>query len=84
MGRFKHSYFIGIRTPWTLANEKVWRKTHRMAAPIWVIGGIINILLIVTGVNFTQIDFIIILAIIAIVPTVYSYIIYQKIDNENK
>lgn len=24
----KQNYFIGIRTPWTLANEKVWNETH--------------------------------------------------------
>lgn len=84
MGRFKHNYFVGIKTPWTLANKEVWRKTHRMAAPIWVIAGIINILLTFTGVNFNGIDFIIIIAVIVIVPTVYSYIIYKKIVNENE
>jgi len=84
MGRFKHNYFVGIKTPWTLANEEVWRKTHRMAAPLWVIGGIINILLAVTGLNFNGIGFIIIMVTIVIVPIVYSYIIYQKIVNENK
>ncbi|MCB2359694.1 SdpI family protein [Clostridium estertheticum] len=84
MGRFKFNYFVGIKTPWTLANEEVWRKTHRMAAPIWVIGGILNILLTVTKVNFSWLGFIIIVAVNSIVPTVYSYIIYHKIVNENK
>ncbi|MBU3202139.1 SdpI family protein [Clostridium estertheticum] len=84
MGRFKFNYFVGIKTPWTLANEEVWRKTHRMAAPIWVIGGILNILLTVTKVNFNWLGFVIIVAAISIAPTVYSYIIYHKIVNENK
>jgi len=26
MGKFKHNYFVGIKTPWTLANEEVWLK----------------------------------------------------------
>ena len=26
----KRNYFIGIRTPWTLASEKVWDKTHAL------------------------------------------------------
>lgn len=81
MGRFKHNYFVGIKTPWTLANEEVWNKTHRMAAPIWVIGGIVNIILTVTGMSFNGIGFITIIAAIVIVPIVYSYIIYQKIVN---
>ena len=84
MGRFKHNYFVGIKTPWTLANEEVWRKTHRMAAPIWVIGGIINILLTVTGITFNGIGFIIITVVIVIVPTVYSYVLYKKIVNVDK
>lgn len=81
MGRFKHNYFVGIKTPWTLANEQVWRKTHRMAGPIWVIGGILNILLAITGMTFNGMAFIIIIITIVLVPTVYSYISYQKIVN---
>jgi uncharacterized membrane protein len=79
MGRFKHNYFVGIKTPWTLANEEVWRKTHRMAAPLWVLGGIVNILLTFLGLHFNGIGFVIIIAVITIVPIVYSYIAYQKI-----
>ena len=82
MGRFKHNYFVGIRNPWTLANEEVWRKTHRLAAPIWVLGGFINILIAFTGTNFNGIGFMVILAVIIIVPTVYSYLAYQRVVNE--
>lgn len=30
MPRFRPNYTLGIRTPWTLADEDTWRKTHRM------------------------------------------------------
>lgn len=40
MGKMRHNYFVGIRTPWTLANEKVWNKTHRFAGPLWVLSGL--------------------------------------------
>ncbi|WP_407312876.1 SdpI family protein [Desulfosporosinus sp. SB140] len=79
MGRLKHNYFMGIKTPWTLASEEVWRKTHRLAAPLWVFGGIINILLALMGMTFNGISFIIILAVIAIVPIVYSYLAYREL-----
>jgi Predicted integral membrane protein len=78
MGRVKHNYFIGIKTPWTLANEEVWRKTHRLAAPLWVIGGILNILLSFLGINFNGITFIAIVAVISLVPIGYSFFAYQK------
>lgn len=38
-GKIKFNYFVGIRTPWTLANEEVWYKTHRFAGPVWIVGG---------------------------------------------
>jgi uncharacterized membrane protein len=37
----KFNYTMGIRVPWTLASEDNWRKTHRMAGPVWVVGGIL-------------------------------------------
>lgn len=77
MGRFKHNYFVGIKTPWTLANEEVWTKTHRMAAPLWVIGGLISMLLSFTKINLNTITPIIIV-IIAVIPIVYSYIVYYR------
>lgn len=83
MGRFKHNYFVGIRTPWTLANEEVWRKTHRLAAPLWVFGGILNILLALAGITFNGRSFILILAIIALVPIGYSYLVYHRLGIHN-
>ena len=34
MPSLKQNYFIGIKTPWTLENEMVWKKTHRITARI--------------------------------------------------
>lgn len=28
--RVRTNFFLGIRTPWTLSDEEVWRKTHRI------------------------------------------------------
>lgn len=35
------NYFFGIRTPWTLADEEVWRRTHRFSGPAFVLGGLV-------------------------------------------
>lgn len=37
----KPNYFIGIRTPYTLENEEVWKKTHKVFGRIWFWGGLI-------------------------------------------
>ena len=29
MGRLKPNWFAGIRTPWTLSDPEIWRRTHR-------------------------------------------------------
>lgn len=75
----KANYFIGIRTPWTLENETVWRETHKLGGKMWFIGGIIVVLsslILDKQPNF--ILFLIITGIISIIPIVYSYIIFKK------
>lgn len=81
MGKIKHNYFVGIRTPWTLADETVWIKTHRLAAPLWVAGGIaVGILSFFNG-TIAFIGLIMIICIISIIPIVYSYLYYKRINH---
>lgn len=35
MPKFKHNYFCGVKTPWSLASAENWRRTHRLAGPLW-------------------------------------------------
>ncbi|WP_306012515.1 MULTISPECIES: SdpI family protein [Flavobacteriaceae] len=75
----KANYFIGIRTPWTLESESVWKATHKLAGKIWFLGGLLIILscLILDGkTNF--IVFICITAIMVLVPVLYSYLLFRK------
>lgn len=50
MGKLKRNFWMGIRTPWTLADEKVWNQTHRFGAKVYVATGISGLLLLVAGV----------------------------------
>ena len=79
MGKFKHNYFVGIKTPWTLANEEVWVKTHRMAAPLWVVGGILSAMFTIIGGGTFILPFVIIVAVISIIPVIYSFVIFTKL-----
>jgi len=83
MGRFRHNYFVGIKTPWTLANEEVWRKTHRMAAPLWVLGGIVCVVSSFWNNAVSAILFFMAIFVLTIVPIVYSYIEYKRITRGN-
>lgn len=78
----KANYFIGIRTPWTLESETVWKKTHQLGGKMWFVGGIIVVitsLILGKETNFTI--FLIITGIITVIPIVYSYITFK---NEKK
>jgi len=81
----KANYFIGIRTPWTLENETVWKETHKLGGFLWFIGGLILILsslLLEKQTNFTL--FIIVTAIISIIPVVYSYLKFQNVKKQKR
>jgi len=71
----KYNYTIGIRLPWTLANEKNWRKTHRLAGFVWIIGG--TLIVVNAFIAFQPLSIGIYLFLI-IVPATYSYCIFQK------
>ena len=40
MTRLRPNWFMGIRTPWTLSSDTVWRKTHRFGGVAFVIAGV--------------------------------------------
>ncbi|MGM9927558.1 MAG: SdpI family protein [Bacillus sp. (in: firmicutes)] len=75
MPTIKPNYFFGIKTPWTLHNERVWTKTHRLGGKLFFTGGLVIIL----SVFFTNIAAIFILIAIVIILTlstvIYSFVI---------
>ena len=39
LGKLRSNFMIGIRTPWTLASDQVWERTHRLARwPVMLTG----------------------------------------------
>ena len=43
LGKARQNGFIGVKTPWTLANAGVWDKTHRFTGRAMVLGGLLLI-----------------------------------------
>lgn len=79
MGKIKHNYMFGIRTPWTLASEEVWYKTHRVMAPLWVVGGVILLPVSFLPSTWTMPLILGVSLGLSLGSMVYSYIIYRKI-----
>lgn len=66
----KHNYFIGVRTPWTLENEEVWRKTHRLFGRIMFFGGIGGaILSLIVEMKISMI----VLVAFSVIVTIYAF-----------
>ena len=81
MGNISPNYFVGIKVPWTLNNDEVWIRTHKLAGKLWFWGCILGIVSLFFVKNAALVMFPVII-VITVVPIVYSYIIYQKIANQ--
>lgn len=79
MPKFKHNYFVGIKTPWTLASESVWRSTHRLAGVLWVAAGLFFIVgaFVLPGPLLYNAVMAVILTMV-LVPIVYSYLAFRR------
>lgn len=78
MPQIRQNYFFGIKTPWALASENVWRKTHKQGGIIFCIMGIFMILVPFLPQEFQAgIMFLVILGGTT-ACYVYSYLIYRK------
>src|SRR2546425_11610673 len=76
--RVEPNWFVGIRTPWTLSSDTVWRKTHRTGGWLMVLGGFV----IAASVFLPQGAFLPLLIaailIMAVIPIVQSYILWKR------
>lgn len=68
--KVKRNYYLGIKLPWTRADEDNWNKTHRLGGKVWVLGGLLiiaNYFLKVRG-----LELVLIFAMV-LIPSVYSW-----------
>lgn len=80
MGRVRPNWFVGIRTPWTLSSDEVWRKTHRLGAKTMIAGGAIVLLSAVLPTGWPKVvPLIVAVAFATGVPLVYSYLEWRRL-----
>ncbi|MFB6206767.1 MAG: SdpI family protein [Haloglomus sp.] len=79
--RAEPNWFVGIRTPWTLSDDEVWRRTHRVAAPLFVVAGAIVAVGAFLPVG-TEFVVAVAAAIAALVPSAYSFVVYRRLQRE--
>lgn len=81
MGKLRKNFFAGIRTPWTLANDEVWERTHRMAGWLFMLAGLVTIVAAIAGASPMVAIYVLLAA--AIIPAIYSYAIYQRVQQKS-
>ena len=82
LGKVRRNFFIGVRTPWTLASEKVWYATHRFTARLLVIAGVIGLLSLILTPN-PWIGLAILIAV-GLASAVYSLVYYKRLQSRNE
>jgi uncharacterized membrane protein len=80
MGKVRKNFYIGFRLPWTLASDRVWNDTHRLAAWLMVGGGIVGFLLVVAGLPLPWL--IGVLLVTFLIPAVYSFVHYKTLERQ--
>lgn len=77
LDKVKSNWFIGIRTPWTLSSEEVWKQTHIFARKVFMIAGLVMILSqFLNEILRWQVFWVVIIFLLT--PIIYSYFLYKK------
>ncbi|MCJ8311713.1 MAG: SdpI family protein [Saccharospirillaceae bacterium] len=84
MGNFltklQSNYSIGIRTKWTLSDDRVWAKTHRFASLVFILIGMLSL----TSIFWMPTQWLFINVVVFVFGTLicvpYSYVIYKKLN----
>jgi len=77
LAKVRPNWFIGIRTPWTLSSKTAWDKTHRLAAWLFVIAGLLIIADIAVPLPWRVIPMVALPACAALIATIYSYLVWR-------
>lgn len=82
LGKVRRNFYIGVRTPWTLANERVWNATHRFAAKTFVAGGLAGLALTLFGVDGWPVFAVLMAG--GLIPAAYSLVFYKQLERRGE
>jgi uncharacterized membrane protein len=82
LGKVKPNFWMGVRTPWTLADPRVWDRTHRVAAWTFVTVGVAGAVGALVGLH--PVACFVLLIAGALWPVLYSLVLYKRLEREGK
>ena len=78
LGRVQPNWFLGIRTPWTLSSDTVWRKTHRLGAWVFVIAGALFMVSAFVPAARGGVPLAVVIIALVMAPVVYSLYLWMR------
>jgi len=78
MPKFKPNWFVGIRTPWTLSDDGIWQKTHRVGGWVFFAGGLALIASLLAPPSWRWVLLIVIIVVNLLGTVGYSYILWRR------
>lgn len=82
LGKVQRNFWMGVRTPWTLASEAVWIQTHRLTAWLWTGGGVVLAIIGFAGLSVWL--WIAGILLMALSPVVYSLWLYKRLEKQGR
>jgi uncharacterized membrane protein len=76
--RAKPNWWFGIRTPWTLSNDRVWERTHRVGGYVMMATGLLAIVSAFLATDIAFVAFGVIAAAMALGLMAYSYFAWKQ------
>jgi uncharacterized membrane protein len=73
----EQNWFVGIRTPWTLSSERVWKKTHARGGTLFKVAGIVSMAGALFGPYALWFILVPVLAV-SVYLVVYSYLEFRR------
>ncbi len=71
----RQNYTMGIKLPWTLNDEDNWNRTHRLAGPLYMLGGIV---FLVCGFFGWVLPGFIVFLVLFLIPILYSFALSRR------
>lgn len=81
VGRAKPNWFIGLRTPWTLSDERVWDQTHALGRKTFYLAAAATL----PGIFWPKAAFLFLigpLLVASFIPVIYSYFLHRKLHSK--
>ena len=76
--RARPNWWFGIRTPWTLSNDRVWERTHHVGGYVMVAIGLLAMLASILGVTVASAAVGIVAAALGLGLVAYSYFAWKQ------